>query len=288
MPIQNVSGGQPVQHASSSQGQPPANTMHVNGQAFSYGDQPVHSGADGKVFFASSGNQEVCIKEARGEGQQALRNEHDALQALGAHPNIIRPLTYEPASHRLALEKCEGALNNGHFLANLSHSQRGNLMQGLADAVSHMHDQRITHGDINLKNVLHQHGAAVLADFGGAKDFRHGDSVTLPQEQWMVDLGVPATTVTHAEQVQTDRGDLLKASYNLLCAKGNDHVIPQDAGTRNAELSRALAGRPDLLADAQALFGAGAGQDTIDQVKAFAGQLGNTRQASLAAMAGMH
>lgn len=86
-----------------------------------------------------------------------------------AHPNIINIYDIGTAEDQqyLVMEKLSGGSLTEHIEQGLDIDQIFDLLQSVADALSHAHKQGIVHGDIRPQNILfHDDGRVVVTDFG--------------------------------------------------------------------------------------------------------------------------
>lgn len=160
--------------------QPPKSTDEPAGNvAAAHGYRvvgPIGAGASTLLEEAvSRTGRRVAIKRGRrgvGPTAKALLNEAEVLGRL-AHPNVV--LFIEPIGPHedpwLVLELLEGqslrALLEAHV--RLSPEVAGRIAYDLAEALMHLEERGVVHGDIGPDNVFVTHGGVVkLIDFGSA------------------------------------------------------------------------------------------------------------------------
>ena len=138
---------------------------------------PIGAGATTLLEEAvSRTGRRVAIKRGRrgvGPTAKVLRNEAEVLGRL-AHPNVV--LFIEPIGPEgdpwLVLELLEGsslrALLDTHV--RLAPDVAGRIAYDLAEALLHLEERGVVHGDLGPDNVFVTHGGVVkLVDFGSAR-----------------------------------------------------------------------------------------------------------------------
>lgn len=165
----------------------------------------LSQGADGEVFTGTLEGEAIIVKVAKESGVAAQTNEIETFKKLSAHENIIKGIGYSADKRVLALHKAEGSL-----ISHLPEStaDRIKLVANTHTGLNAMHDQHITHGDLNLKNILIENKKAKLTDFGASK--AHGEGAS----------------ATKTEAINTDRRAFLKAALNII--NGEKDVHPSD------------------------------------------------------------
>jgi tetratricopeptide (TPR) repeat protein/predicted Ser/Thr protein kinase len=146
------------------------------------------SGGMGTVLLAERADgaveQQVAIKLMRGfpteDGRRRLRQERQVLAQLD-HPHIARLLDAGEAvggQPYFVMEYIEGVPVTTHAArAGLDRRARIDLLDRVAEAVSHAHQRLVIHRDLKPSNVLvRADGTPKLLDFGVAKLLEIGDS----------------------------------------------------------------------------------------------------------------
>ncbi len=146
------------------------------------------SGGMGTVLLAERADgaveQQVAIKLMRGfpteDGRRRLRQERQVLAQLD-HPHIARLLDAGEAvggQPYFVMEYVDGVPVTTHAArAGLDRRPRIDLLDRVAEAVSHAHQRLVVHRDLKPSNVLvRADGTPKLLDFGVAKLLEIGDS----------------------------------------------------------------------------------------------------------------
>jgi serine/threonine protein kinase len=226
-------------------------SIDCNGNEYVYDkEKPFKSGADGNVYFAKatqpmSGETEVVVKVAKPEGYSELANESKFLNLLSNHPGVIKQLGFDLSESTIILEKAEGSLNNQSLIKNLSIKDKLSILSEVAATVDTLHKEKISHNDLNLKNILLKSGHAKLCDFGSALSFSKGNVIHKPitsEMQMMIDAGILSPNevlsnlkITKKDAYNTDINDYFKLAYNLLTGSTEDNMIPRNYETVLAE-----------------------------------------------------
>jgi eukaryotic-like serine/threonine-protein kinase len=152
----------------------------------------IGAGGMGTVFLAERADgtfqQQVAIKLLRGfptdEGRRRLRQERQVLAQLD-HPYIARLIDggeTEDGQPFFVMEYVEGLPVPTYAAAkNLNRLERVELIDRVAEAVSHAHQRLVVHRDLKPSNVLVRDDATPrLLDFGVAKlvDSSAGEGLT--------------------------------------------------------------------------------------------------------------
>ena len=229
----------------------------------------LFAGADSKIFFArqvgSPTSEVVCIKEAIPSGQQALESENQALDTIGTHATIIQKHAYDPASHRLVLERASDKLDDAQILQNSPMNKRCEWVKAVKTGMDHMHDEGVTHGDLNTKNILLRAGdQAIIADFGAAKVFGGKESIPARIDPSLGDFAEPQPPSLKRECVEADKRDFLQLAFNVLTARPGDRVIPTTAEDRQVALQQLPEDQRELAS--QVFFGTGSTDERIGQL----------------------
>jgi serine/threonine protein kinase len=149
-------------------------------------------GASGLISKAVHKGKEVAIKVFKGEitSDGLPEEEMDINISMGHHEHLVDVLarvTGHPEgkdvlmlelipSHFFnlglppTLETCSRDVYPDGFTLTLSHALK--ILQGMADAATHMHTRGIMHGDFYAHNIMIDKDAnSILGDFGGASFF---------------------------------------------------------------------------------------------------------------------
>jgi len=149
-------------------------------------------GASGLISKALHEGKEVAIKVFKGEitSDGLPEEEMDINISMGHHEHLVDVLarvTGHPEgkdvlmlelipSHFFnlglppTLETCSRDVYPKGFTLSLSHTLK--ILQGMADAATHMHARGIMHGDFYAHNIMiDQDANSILGDFGGASFF---------------------------------------------------------------------------------------------------------------------
>ncbi len=149
-------------------------------------------GASGLISKALYEGEEVAIKVFKGEitSDGLPQEEMDINISMGQHPHLVDVLARVTAhpegkdvlmlelipSHFFnlglppTLETCSRDVYPVGFNLSLSHTLK--ILQGIADASTHMHTRGIMHGDLYAHNIMIDAEAnSILGDFGGASFF---------------------------------------------------------------------------------------------------------------------
>ena len=149
-------------------------------------------GASGLISKALYEGEEVAIKVFKGEitSDGLPQEEMDINISMGQHPHLVDVLARVTAhpegkdvlmlelipSHFFnlglppTLETCSRDVYSEGFSLSLSHTLK--ILQGIADASTHMHARGIMHGDLYAHNIMIDAEAnSILGDFGGASFF---------------------------------------------------------------------------------------------------------------------
>ena len=154
------------------------------------------SGVISKGFWkAPDGDREVAIKVFKGEltSDGSPSDEMSACIAAGQHPNLIDPIGKihgHPEKKGLVLQLIPPHYTNLGFPPDFSTCTRDNfppsvvfsaekcrsVLLGVADAMRHIHERGIAHGDLYAHNTLvDEDGHALLGDFGAATIYGNGE-----------------------------------------------------------------------------------------------------------------
>ena len=149
-------------------------------------------GASGLISKAIYKNKEVAIKVFKGEitSDGLPKEEMDINISMGQHPHLVDVLarvTHHPEGKDVlmlelipphffnlglppTLETCSRDVYPEGFSLSLLHAHK--ILQGIADASTHMHARGIIHGDLYAHNIMIDAEAnSILGDFGGASFF---------------------------------------------------------------------------------------------------------------------
>ena len=149
-------------------------------------------GASGLISKALYEGEEVAIKVFKGEitSDGLPQEEMDINISMGKHPHLVDVLarvTEHPEGKDVlmlelipphffnlglppTLETCSRDVYPEGFSLSLAHALK--ILQGIADASTHMHARGIMHGDLYAHNIMIDAEAnSILGDFGGASFF---------------------------------------------------------------------------------------------------------------------
>ncbi|MED5373634.1 MAG: serine/threonine-protein kinase [Myxococcota bacterium] len=131
-------------------------------------------GSGGRVWLAQSPEGRlVALKVAEDPLQRArLRREVAALQVL-SHRYVVGLVDSEPQGSWLATEYVQGS-TLAHWGTQRTQPERIEVCARLAEAVAHLHDCGLVHGDLKPSNVMVDgYGAPRLIDLGTAQPAEH-------------------------------------------------------------------------------------------------------------------
>lgn len=150
---------------------------------------------------------------ARASHVTRFRREAAAVARL-SHPNIVRVFDFgsEDNMHFLSMELVEG----GHSLhlalkkeGELDLTQRIEIIEKVAMAMQHAHDEGIVHRDLKPANILiSPEGEPLVADFGLAKDFEEEDELTQPEARVGTPLFLAPELIHKGAQAVDQRADI--------------------------------------------------------------------------------
>ena len=197
----------------------------------------IGRGGMGVVYHAirSSDGKAVAIKMllkgdyATAADRQRFISEAEAASRLN-HPHII-PI-YEIGEHQGRLFFCMKLIEGQPLSSRLANGpmparRAAQIMAQISDAIHYAHENGVLHRDLKPSNVmLDDEGEAYIADFGLAKQFHSGSSLTRSGAI----LGTPSYMAP--EQAAGNRGAISTAS---------------DVYSLGAILYHMLAGRPPFL-----------------------------------------
>ncbi|MCB9791689.1 MAG: serine/threonine-protein kinase PknK [Alphaproteobacteria bacterium] len=128
----------------------------------------IGSGAGGQVWIADGPNGPLAVKLATSAPQRArLKREAELLTWLD-HPYIVTPVDVHPEGEWLALEYIDGP----DVLRWSQEQPLGrvvDLARMMADALAHLHEHELVHGDLKPGNVLvDMQGRPRVIDLGAA------------------------------------------------------------------------------------------------------------------------
>ena len=149
-------------------------------------------GASGLISKAIYEGKEVAIKVFKGEitSDGLPQEEMDINISMGQHPHLVDVLarvTGHPEDKDVlmlelipphffnlglppTLETCSRDIYTEGFSLSLAHALK--ILQGIADASTHMHTRGIMHGDLYAHNIkIDKDANTILGDFGGASFF---------------------------------------------------------------------------------------------------------------------
>lgn len=131
-------------------------------------------GSGGRVWLAKDQQGVQVALKVSEDGQQAsrLRKEVAALQSLN-HRYVVRMISADPQGSWLATEYIQGS-TLATWGAQRSLAERTELCARLAEAVAHLHEQGLLHGDLKPSNVMvDAYGSPRLIDLGTAHPAAH-------------------------------------------------------------------------------------------------------------------
>ena len=180
----------------------------------------IATGAQSQVWTATGPDGEVVVKCARTEAHRAaLKREADILTG-DSHPNFARLIAADPHYDWVALERIHGTPIDQWAQLEEVENVILTFLQ-LLDAVSHLHERKILHGDIKPSNVLIDPNRVLK----------------------LLDLGI---ATTFGETVEGFRGSLGYAAPELL--KGAPPSVSTDLYGIGALLYTCITGRPPFVA----------------------------------------
>ncbi len=129
-------------------------------------DHRLHRGLLADVHVANGPEDQVAIKVARSDaGRTALQREHALLRRCN-HPGIVRAHDIAADGSWFAMDWIKGQPLDD-WCRDKSVEAIIEVGAQLADAVGHLHEHKIIHGDLKPRNVLiDQHDQVVLIDLG--------------------------------------------------------------------------------------------------------------------------
>ncbi|MDF1660530.1 MAG: protein kinase [Planctomycetota bacterium] len=150
---------------------------------------------------------------ARSSHVTRFRREAAAVARL-SHPNIVRVFDFgsEDNMHFLSMELVEGGHSLHLALKNegeLDLKHRIEIIEKVALAMQHAHDEGIVHRDLKPANILiDPEGQPLVADFGLAKDFEEEDELTQPEARVGTPLFLAPELIHKGAQAVDQRADI--------------------------------------------------------------------------------
>lgn len=201
---------------------------------YNFKKKPVSSGANGDIFFGKekTTGKEVAIKVAKGFGIEDLKVEVPISEVIGDHPNFVKFFGYSATEGILVMEKADSAMNKKEVLDPATTEEKKKMIVGFIEGVQHLHSKKLTHNDINLKNLLIKDGQIKICDLGSSRNYSKSDNVKIKLSedlQQLYDLGFIHDNdliKSWKDSLNGDIKDTLKAIYNILVSDPEDEEIP--------------------------------------------------------------
>ncbi len=167
------------------------------------------------MWLARDGRQRpVALKTAHDEDQQAwLRHEADNLARVD-HRYVVRLVEAHPEGRWLALEYVEGP-DLAHWARHQPLGVLVELFARLSEALAHLHERGLAHGDLKPANVLVDSlGCPRLIDLGSAREVN--DSSRLEGFHGTLGYAAPEVLEGHPAGPASDLYSLGTLLYRLL------------------------------------------------------------------------
>ncbi|PRP86359.1 hypothetical protein PROFUN_05500 [Planoprotostelium fungivorum] len=136
----------------------------------------IGSGAYGVVYQADWNGEIVAVKQIKTEliderQMSEFLSEVSILQQLTPHPNVVlfRAATFPPQPLSMITEFCGGGSLYAHIrkYPNLAVKEKLRLISEIAKGMRHLHQQKVVHRDLALRNILlNDRLEAKVSDFG--------------------------------------------------------------------------------------------------------------------------
>ncbi|PRP81755.1 putative receptor protein kinase [Planoprotostelium fungivorum] len=160
----------------------------------------IGQGAFGIVYKATWRNMTVALKQIRAEyvTEAQVRDflhEVQIVQNLRGHPNVVLFLgiTFPPQPLSLLTEYCGGGSLHSYLNRSeaVPESQKFYFIQKIALGMLHLHEEKIIHRDLAVRNILlSEHMEPKVSDFGMSRETVDKDSAQQTQSnvgpiKWM-------------------------------------------------------------------------------------------------------
>ncbi len=180
------------------------------------------TGASAQVWLADGPEGEVALKIARSDRhREALKKESEVL-SLGEHERIVRLLAHDPEGGWVALERVRGVMMD-EWSRDQSPESIVRIAFELVEALDHLHDNGVIHGDLKPSNVIVDiDGHAKLLDLGIA---------TLPGEAikgFKGTLGYAAPELLRGESPTTETDIYGLGALLYTCLTGRTPFVAPD------------------------------------------------------------
>ncbi len=130
------------------------------------GRRQLGGGAGGEVWLADGADGPVALKVARSVSQREVLRSEAATMSRLSHRNVVRLIDSDDAGAWLAMELINGA-SLDVWARGRAVSSIVDVAAELADAIAHLHDCGLVHGDLKPQNVLvDRDGRPTLIDLG--------------------------------------------------------------------------------------------------------------------------
>lgn len=208
-------------------------------------DKKLSEGADGTVHIGEMNGRKVIVKVAKAGSAGSIKNEINVFKKMAKNQHIIGALGYSADETILVLEKADTSLNKS---LPKKTDDRMRLAAGTGKGLQSMHEQNITHGDLNLKNILSDKGTARLTDFGSSIPFGDEDSIQKPVPEGFEDMIMPddpQLNVQKSVTIAADLKDFMKVATNILLGN-KDNTHPTAASFKTLENDLLVKGVPGV------------------------------------------
>lgn len=188
-------------------------TFQIPGYTF---EKTLGAGGMARVFLATQNslNRQVALKVltlADPQFQERFLREGRIVARLNhRHIITVHDVGESSGCYYMAMEYAEGGTLEARIQQGLSAEQVVTILNQAAMALDYAHQQGLVHRDIKPANILFRaDGAAVVSDFGIAKDYHQDQQLT--QTGWA--LGTPS--YMSLEQALGERVDSRSDLYSL-------------------------------------------------------------------------
>jgi predicted Ser/Thr protein kinase len=185
--------------------------MLIPFKQLSFGKE-IGSGSFGKVFLGKWRGAVVAIKmNNRVAFTEGFSAEAKLTLSMTPHPNLVQTygVSIDSDHPYIVLEYCEGgSLDQIVFKQTLGSKEQRAIVLGIAYGLTHLHENKIIHRDLAVRNILLKDGTPKISDFGMSRILKeetsHGKTYTsIGPIRWMAPESVLDMSYSYKSDVWT-------------------------------------------------------------------------------------